>query len=87
MSNQDRPTPEDIVPQSDYPAFQRDLVPQPDSDLSKYSPANNLTGKVAFITGGDFGDMIINTGSVVGKMNKGMLVDYSTLQRCSPYLY
>ena len=78
MSNQDRPTPEDIPPQSDYPASQRHLVPQPDSDLSNYSPANNLTGKIAFITGQDSGDMAIDTGSVVGKMGKEMLLDYST---------
>ena len=78
MSNQDRPTPEDIPPQSDYPASQQDLVPQPNSNLSNYSPANKLTGKVAFITGQDSGDVVINTGSVVGKMGKGMLVDYST---------
>ena len=71
------PTPEDIPQQSDYSASQRYLVCQPDSYLSDYSPANKLTGKVAFITGGDFGDMIINTGSVVGKMNKGMLLGYS----------
>ena len=51
MSNQDRPTPEDIPPQSSYPASQRDLVCQPDSYLSDYSPANKLTGKAAFIIG------------------------------------
>ncbi|MCC0179489.1 SDR family oxidoreductase [Waterburya agarophytonicola K14] len=51
-----RPTPDDIPPQKlDYPASQRDMTPQPDSDLSNYSPANKLTGKVAFITGGDSG--------------------------------
>ena len=54
MSNQDRPTIEDILPQSDYPVSQQDLVCQPDSDLSNYSPANNFTGKAAFITGEDF---------------------------------
>lgn len=51
-----RPTPDEIPPQQlDYPASQRDVIPQPDSDLSNYSPANKLTGKVAFITGADSG--------------------------------
>ncbi len=51
-----RPTPNDIPPQKlDYPASQRDMIPQPDSDLSNYNPANKLTDKVAFITGGDSG--------------------------------
>ena len=51
-----RPTPDDIPPQKlEYPASQRDLTPQPDSDLSNYSPAEKLTGKVAFITGADSG--------------------------------
>jgi NAD(P)-dependent dehydrogenase (short-subunit alcohol dehydrogenase family) len=51
-----RPTPDDIPPQKlDYPASQRDMIPQPDSDLSNYKPANKLTGKVALITGGDSG--------------------------------
>jgi NAD(P)-dependent dehydrogenase (short-subunit alcohol dehydrogenase family) len=51
-----RPTPDEIPEQKlDYPASQRDMIPQPDSDLSNYSPANKLTGKVALITGGDSG--------------------------------
>ncbi|MEM8721315.1 MAG: SDR family oxidoreductase [Cyanobacteria bacterium P01_G01_bin.39] len=51
-----RPTPDDIPPQQlEYPASQRDMTPQPDSDLSNYNPANKLTGKVAFITGADSG--------------------------------
>ena len=51
-----RPTPDDIPPQKlDYPASQRDMTPQPDSDLSNYKPADKLVGKVAFITGGDSG--------------------------------
>ena len=51
-----RPTPDEIPPQQlEYSASQRDLIPQPDSDLSNYSPANKLTGKVALITGGDSG--------------------------------
>lgn len=51
-----RPTPDDIPPQKlDYPASQRDMSPQPDSDLSNYKPADKLVGKVAFITGGDSG--------------------------------
>ena len=51
-----RPTPDEIPPQQlEYPASQRDLTPQPDSDLSNYSPANKLTGKVTLITGGDSG--------------------------------
>ncbi|MEO1672071.1 MAG: SDR family oxidoreductase [Cyanobacteria bacterium J06631_2] len=51
-----RPTPDQIPPQQlEYPASQRDVSPAPDSDLSNYSPASKLTGKVAFITGGDSG--------------------------------
>ncbi len=51
-----RPTPDEIPPQKlDYPASQRDLTPQPDSDLSNYKPADKLTGEVALITGGDSG--------------------------------
>ena len=54
--NERRPTPEDIPGQKlDYPASQREMTPQPDSDLSNYSPANKLLGKVAIITGGDSG--------------------------------
>ncbi len=57
MNTQERrPTPDDIPPQKlEYPASQRDMIPQPDSDLSNYNPANKLTGKVALITGGDSG--------------------------------
>lgn len=56
QTNERRPSPEDIPPQKlDYPASQRDMVPQPDSDLSNYHPANKLTDKIAFITGGDSG--------------------------------
>ena len=51
-----RPTPDEIPEQQlEYPASQRDMTPKPDSDLSNYSPANKLTGKVALITGGDSG--------------------------------
>ena len=51
-----RPTPDDIPPQQlPYPASQADMTPQPDSDLSNYSPAGKLKGKVAFITGADSG--------------------------------
>ena len=51
-----RPTPDDIPPQQlEYPASQADMTPQPDSDLSNYSPAGKLKGKVAFITGADSG--------------------------------
>ncbi|WP_036485897.1 SDR family oxidoreductase [Myxosarcina sp. GI1] len=51
-----RPTPDDIPAQKlDYPASQRDMEPQPDSDLSNYKPAGKLNGKVAFITGADSG--------------------------------
>jgi hypothetical protein len=39
----------------DYPAKQSDMNPAPDSDLSNYSAANKLQGKVAIITGGDSG--------------------------------
>ena len=38
-----RPTPDEIPEQKlDYPASQRDMIPQPDSDLSNYSPANKF---------------------------------------------
>ncbi len=51
-----RPTPEEMKPlQQEYPASQRDMNPQPDSDLSNYTPANKLKGKVALISGGDSG--------------------------------
>lgn len=57
MVNQERrPTPDDIPAQKlDYPASQRDMIPQPDSDLSNYKPANKLQNQVAMITGGDSG--------------------------------
>ncbi len=56
QTKENRPTPDDIPPQKlDYPASQRDMTPQPDSDLSNYKPANKLTNRVAFITGGDSG--------------------------------
>ena len=55
-STERRPTPDEISGQQlDYPASQSDMKIQPDSDLSNYSPANKLTGKVAIITGGDSG--------------------------------
>lgn len=55
-STERRPTPDEISGQQlDYPASQADMKIQPDSDLSNYSPANKLTGKVAIITGGDSG--------------------------------
>lgn len=55
-SQERRPTPDEISGQQlDYPASQADMNIQPDSDLSNYSPANKLTGKVAIITGGDSG--------------------------------
>ncbi|BAU64400.1 putative oxidoreductase [Stanieria sp. NIES-3757] len=54
--NKRRLTSEDILGQKlDYPASQREITPQPDSDLSDYSPANKLLGKVAIIPGGDSG--------------------------------
>ena len=56
VTKERRPTPDDIPPQQlDYPASQADMTPQPDSDLSNYSPAGKLKGKVAFITGADSG--------------------------------
>jgi NAD(P)-dependent dehydrogenase (short-subunit alcohol dehydrogenase family) len=56
VTKEHRPTPEDIPPQQlDYPASQADMTPQPDSDLSNYSPAGKLKEKVAFITGADSG--------------------------------
>lgn len=42
-----KPTPEEMKPlQLEYSASQRDMDPQPDSDLSNYTPANKLKGKV-----------------------------------------
>lgn len=56
QTTEHRPTPDDIPAQQlDYPAKQSDMVPQPDSDLSNYRPAEKLKGKVALITGGDSG--------------------------------
>lgn len=55
-SKEFRPEPDQIPGQQlDYPASQRDMTPQPDSDLSNYQPAHKLQGKVALITGGDSG--------------------------------
>ena len=56
QTNERRPTPDQIPEQQlEYPASQRDMTPKPDSDLSNYSPANKLTGKVALTTGGESG--------------------------------
>jgi len=56
MPNETRPMASDIHGQKQpYPAKQKDMVPQPDSDLSNYSPAGKLAGKAALITGGDSG--------------------------------
>ena len=56
MTTEFRPTAEAIPAQTlAYPASQADMDPQPDSDLSNYSPAGKLLGKVALITGGDSG--------------------------------
>lgn len=56
QSTEFRPGPDEIPAlQLDYPASQRDMVPQPDTDLSNYLPAGKLIGKVALITGGDSG--------------------------------
>jgi NAD(P)-dependent dehydrogenase (short-subunit alcohol dehydrogenase family) len=50
------PKSEDIPGQKlPYPAKQSEMNPQPDSDLSNYSAAGKLTGKIALITGGDSG--------------------------------
>jgi NAD(P)-dependent dehydrogenase (short-subunit alcohol dehydrogenase family) len=38
-----------------YPASQEDMALQPDTDLSNYSSAGKLSGKVALVTGGDSG--------------------------------
>lgn len=55
-STERRPTPDEIPAQKlPYPAKQSDMEPQPDSDLSNYTPADKLRGKVALITGGDSG--------------------------------
>jgi len=56
MLEEFRPTADQIPAQKlPYPASQSDMIPQPDSDLSNYKPANKLQGKVALITGGDSG--------------------------------
>jgi hypothetical protein len=46
MQNQEfRPTPDQIPGQQlDYPAKQSDMTPQPDSDLSNYSPTAKRKG-------------------------------------------
>jgi len=50
------PKSEDIPGQKlPYPAKQSEMNPPPDSDLSNYSAAGKLTGKIALITGGDSG--------------------------------
>jgi len=51
-----RPMAEDIKGQKlPYPAKQSDMKQQPDSDLSNYTAAGKLKGKVALITGADSG--------------------------------
>jgi hypothetical protein len=56
QSTEYRPGPEEIpASQLEYPASQREMNPQPDTDLSNYQPAGKLIGKVALITGGDSG--------------------------------
>ena len=53
---QQYPKSEDIPGQKlPYPAKQSEMNPPPDSDLSNYSAAGKLTGKIALITGGDSG--------------------------------
>ena len=56
MSEEQRPAAEEIKGETlPYPARQSDMARQPDSDLSNYSPADKLRGKVALITGADSG--------------------------------
>ncbi len=56
QSTEFRPGPEEIPAlQLEYPASQREMTPQPDTDMSNYQPAGKLVGKVALITGGDSG--------------------------------
>ncbi len=56
MSDEHRPTAADIHGQKQpYPARQSAMQPEPDSDLSNYTPAGKLRGKVALITGADSG--------------------------------
>lgn len=57
MSNlKKRPKASDMKAQKlDYPAKQSDMNQQPQSDLSNYSSAGKLKGKVAIITGADSG--------------------------------
>jgi NAD(P)-dependent dehydrogenase (short-subunit alcohol dehydrogenase family) len=51
-----RPMAEEIEGQKlPYPASQKDMKLQPDSDLSNYRAADKLIGKAAIITGGDSG--------------------------------
>ena len=51
-----RPTAAEIDGQKlPYPARQSDMTQAPDSNLSNYSAANKLAGKVALITGADSG--------------------------------
>ncbi len=62
MANQNKQQPESRPLSSEieaqklaYPASQKDMHRQPDSDLSNYSPASKLKGKAALITGADSG--------------------------------
>ena len=56
MADERRPMASEIRGQKlPFPAAQSDMDRQPDSDLSNYSPANKLAGKVALITGADSG--------------------------------
>ncbi|MGV0026834.1 glucose 1-dehydrogenase [Phormidesmis priestleyi] len=56
QSEESRPTSAEILGEKlPYPASQADMTLQPDTDLSSYSPAGKLNGKVALVTGGDSG--------------------------------
>jgi len=56
MADEQRPMADEIEGQKlPFPASQADMDRQPDSDLSNYSPADKLAGKVALITGADSG--------------------------------
>jgi NAD(P)-dependent dehydrogenase (short-subunit alcohol dehydrogenase family) len=57
MADENRPAPADLAADHDQPAPGRQAAMrvQPDSDLSIYTPADKLKGKVALITGGDSG--------------------------------
>ncbi len=52
----------------DYPGLQSKMTPVPDAGESSYQGANKLTGKKAFVTGGDSG---IGRAAVIAYAREG----------------